>query len=244
MSEAEKRLRAWMDDMAYGLPNIRATGAVELDALLTEHRAEVSSARDAALEEAAMTCRAVGTAPVCPWEFDIDEAEARIRALKSNPGECYLPEAKVREVLLRIRHEAETDTRLEYADVCGGGWAAAGEVARRLGVDLDAKGETPEEPWCQTPGCIHRGPCLDANGVTPVPIRTISRSDASANDKCAKCSHLRKQHGGGKGRCFCRCAAFVESSSEAETRCPPPTACVWCGAEVAGQCSCDSGVGP
>jgi len=220
MSEAEKRLRTWMDDMAYGLPNIRAAGAAELDAILAEHRAALDAARDAALEEAATTCRAVGTARVCPWDYDIDEAEARIRTLKSNPAGRYLPEAKVREVLLRIRHEAETDTRLEYADVCGGGWAAAGEIARRLGVDLDAKEDAP------------------------VPIRTITRAEAEANDKCVKCSHLRKQHGGGKGRCFCRCAAFVESSSEAETRCPPPTACVWCGAEIAGQCSCDVGVGP
>lgn len=165
MGENEKAVRealGWMKSRAGfgGTPAElkRAADAISgLDALLAEHRSEaddlrqeverlsatlrgalagelvvyadgeveakVSAARDAALEEAVQYHDRKGD-EAQKWLEVHRRSAVALRALKSNTAERYLRESEVREMLR------------------GCGWDAS-EAAKRLGVDLDAKGERP-----------------------------------------------------------------------------------------------------
>lgn len=142
--------------------------ATALDALLAEHRAEVetltaerdayrqtaieadmarvgaeealSAARDAALEEAAR--RMEQWSGLRDEHGDAAERTAvRIRALTSQPARRYVDAEKVWEAVAESRALEALGTPLLYLD----GWnAALDDVARRLGVDLDAEEDISE----------------------------------------------------------------------------------------------------
>ena len=193
MSENEKRLRDWM------LTHAGHAALTHLDVLLAEHRAEVerleaiaaerfrlaeqqegraaraeaalSSARDAALEEAALWLQGVHSPPC--YERPVPEgttvgecgncARARgVRALKSRPAEV-VPVEKVREVLREAHSDVHDDAPAEYI----AGWDSALTAVRNgLGIDLDATpGEANDRdttrPICVACGGSHKfsAPC-------------------------------------------------------------------------------------
>ena len=149
-----------------------------MDALLAEHRAEVSTTRDAALEEAKARiikrcCAKMAEHRFCehqPCDY-YQNALTEIRALKSSPAERYLPETKVREVLTRRRGVAQRAMTAAMDQNEGSTYHSSGgrmteceNIAGDLGVDLDAKGEPSGPLGCcglyGTPhdACVHAKP--------------------------------------------------------------------------------------
>lgn len=159
---------------------------------LREYIAEaMSTTRDAALEEAKARilkrcCAKMAEHGFCehqPCDY-YQNALTEIRALKSSPAERFLPELKVREVLRALWDESDTS----------GERYALTQVMGRLGVDLDAKGETIQPvPYATVP---------PVDGPMPAPIRTITRAEAEemfAAPVCA-CGHDSGWHHYGKKR--------------------------------------------
>jgi hypothetical protein len=149
----------------------------DFDALLAEHRAEVehlrtaltarrtkmnAAARDAALEEAA------GLADDLPEEVTPATVATRIRALKSSPC-AVLPVEKVREVLRAVRDEVDPNRDPDDAPSAWeeGRHDGCETIARRLGVDLDAKaGPVSAPPRKESEReCTCTGSCRGADGL-------------------------------------------------------------------------------
>jgi hypothetical protein len=146
VSEHEKRLREIADAFEYSAramgnaTDLRDVAALrtDLDALLAEHRAEVASARDAALEDLALAADALGEKRMARFIRGRRAEVARVAALKSAPASA-LPTAKVREVLLSVWADAASDPDEVHGTTVEPEWFA-GEVARLLGLSLDAEG--------------------------------------------------------------------------------------------------------
>lgn len=136
MTENEKKVREWIS--LYGRHGTQ-TGPLGMafDALLAEHRAEVSAARDAALEAAAAALRKKQDPEV--WS-EWDYAEEIVSSLKSQPARRFLDAEEVERVLRR-----------NWENHTGDAGDAVLNVSRELGLDL---GTTPaSEEQLETPRC-------------------------------------------------------------------------------------------
>ena len=128
MNEHEKRLGAFIAERVYS-----ADAEREYNGLLD---AALSAARDAALEEARADLVKRAEAAEEFGHMKTGEvwrnAAAAVSAMKPRPAERYIPEAKVREVLVECLYRPGTLDSERHAN------GRVREVARRLGVDLDA----------------------------------------------------------------------------------------------------------
>ena len=166
MTENEKKLRdvvVFLREEDY--PNTARNMDAALDALIAEHRAEVerlraalaesggawradvASARDAALEEAAQQLDGYASADA-----------KRIRALTSRPA-SVVPVERVREELVRALNTAiVVNSDIPPEDIIR-------EASRRLGIDLDA---TPERVAASQETPADPDACPRAKGVRHV----------------------------------------------------------------------------
>lgn len=130
MNEHEKRLRASITEDSNTMVQKREMRDA-LDALMAEHKAALSAARDAALEEARVAAKRrlyeLGlSASLCI------EAAKIIDALKSRPAERYIPAEKMWEKAGAILSDVGSD------DYERGVERGVRTLCGELGVDLDA----------------------------------------------------------------------------------------------------------
>jgi hypothetical protein len=144
MTENEKKLRSWIGDIT-ATDGEERTGFMLLDAAL-------SSARDAALEEARQ--RVLSD----PKEFNRDDHATSINALKSEPARRFVDVERAREEAKQVlRHSADRYWRLGAATLAD---ALGANVDDLLGVDLDGAGTTTQTP---------REYATVENGLLPAP---------------------------------------------------------------------------
>lgn len=200
MSEHEEELRAMFQNVhnryAVGVGKMHAA----LDALLSEHRAALSRARAEALEEAANIANAQ------PGGFSATIARL-IRERIDAPAPATIPVERVREVLKGIRGEVDTDNVVARN---AAHWTCD-EAARRLGVDLDAKGEACGKCY------LKRGTCEDcaalARGEHQQAYWTDGAAEAARPADLARCGcgDYALSHRDNIGLCIingCECSGF------------------------------------